>query len=95
MKRFIIVTLLCVNLALLAALVFGVGSPRAEAQVAGGGTDYVAMTGSIGTNTDVLWVIDLGRRQLAGFRIDRTTKRLAPVGGLNLRTEFGREAERY
>jgi hypothetical protein len=88
MKRTLIVVLVSVNLALLVALVFGPASPRADAQVIGGGADYLMVTGQIGTNWDGVYIVDLDTRRMLSMRWDRTRKQMVPIRGRQLRTDF-------
>ena len=89
MKRALIVALVCINVALLAALV-GVNLRRADAQVARGGNDYIMVTGKIEASFDAIFIVDLQSRRLAAWRFDRTTKRLVPYKGRVLDTDFKR-----
>ncbi len=93
MKRALVAVLAGINVALLAALVL-VTSPRAGAQVAGGGSDYLMVTGRIRGNTDALYVTDLGTRRMTAFQFDRTSKKMVQYGSRRLREDFPRERER-
>ena len=93
MKKAVIVTLACVNAALLLALMFGPGSPRADAQVYRGGTDYIMVAGRIGTDLEALYIVDLAQRRLLGMRYDRNTKQMRPIRGRRLENDFRRETE--
>ncbi len=88
MKKTLIVTLVCINVALLAALVLGVRAPNADAQVSGGGADYLMLTARIGTNNDAVCIIDLASRRLMAWQYDRTNKRLASFRGRELPNDF-------
>lgn len=88
MKQFIIVALVCVNLVLVAALVFHATAPKAEAQVRGGGSDYTMLTARMSDDLDVVYVIDLSSRRLAAWAWDRTNNRLQPVQGRELTQDF-------
>jgi len=92
MKKAVIVTLVCVNAALLAALVLGAGAPKAEAQVFRGGADYLMMTGHIGTDWDAVYIIDLAQRRLAAWQFNKTRKRLVAIGVRDLKNDFRRRA---
>lgn len=92
MKKAILVALVCLNAALAAVLVFQAAAP-AHAQVIGGGSNYVVVTGPIGTNTDALYVLDLASRRLRGFYFDRNAKKLVPTAdGRDMKRDFGRPA---
>lgn len=90
MKKALIVTLVCINALLLLALVFGPGTSTAEAQVQRGGADYIMVTGQIGTSTDAVYIVDLGKRRLLGLKYDKTNKQLLPIRGRRLRNDFRR-----
>ena len=94
MKRTLIVVLVCANLALLVALLFGPAAPRAEAQVARGGVDYLMVTGQIGSDWDGVYILDLGSRRLLAMRWDKTKKQMLPIRGRRLRNDFGRTQPR-
>ena len=89
MKRTIIVGLVALNLVLLGVLLFGVSTPKANAQVFG--SDYLLVTGRISDNYDAVYVIDLSSRRMLAFRMDRTTQKLKAYRGIELLAEFGRE----
>ena len=91
MKRAIIVTLVCVNVALLAALVLGAATPKAEAQAYRGAADYLLMTGHIGDNWDAVYVLDLAKRRLAAWQFNKTRKRLVAIGTRDLKDDFRRK----
>ncbi len=94
MKQMIIVALVCLNAALLVALVFGTGTQAAEAQVIGGGTNYVMLTGEIRQDYDVVYIVDLGKRRLAALRFDKKgglkNGQLVPMGTRDLPRDFGK-----
>jgi len=94
MKKTVIVALVCVNAALLAALVLGAGAPAAHGQVFRGGADYLMMTGHIGEDWDAVYIIDLAQRRMAAWEFNKTRKRLVAIGVRDLRNDFRRkEAE--
>lgn len=88
MKYALIVGLVCLNVALLAALLLGSLTPTANAQVVGGGTDYLMMTGRVATDTDALYVLDLASQKLAVLKWDRTKKRLQQIAVKELPADF-------
>ena len=94
MKQIIIVALVCLNVSLLVALVFGIGTPAAEAQVIGGGTNYIMITGDIRQDYDAIYIVDLGKRQLAGLKFDKKGGlkggHLVMSGIRNLPRDFGK-----
>jgi hypothetical protein len=87
MKKLLIVALVCINVALLAALVT-VNVRPAQAQSFRGGNDYIMVTGKIEQAFDAVYVIDLKTRRLAAWRFDRTAKRLRPYKGRNFTQDF-------
>jgi hypothetical protein len=97
MRKALIVALVGINVVLLLALVLGYAAPPAKAQVIGGGTDYLMVTGkSIGGNVDAVYIIDLGKRRLAAWKFDVTTKRLIEYtkATRDLKRDFKREESR-
>ena len=91
MKQLILVALACLNAALLVALVFVSSAPPAEAQIVGGGVDYLVMTGAVAQNYDALYVLDLASRQIAAWRYDKKDNLLKLVGRRRLPADFGRK----
>jgi hypothetical protein len=87
MKRALVVLLVCINLALVAALVV-VNVAPASAQTERGASDYIMITGKIEQGFDAVYVIDLKTRRLAAWRFDRTAKKLVPYRGRVLETDF-------
>jgi len=93
MKQAVIAALVCFNAALLLALMFGPGTPRADAQVYRGGTDYIMVSGRIGTDSEALYIVDLAQRRLVGLRYDRQNKRMQRIRPRDLTNDFRRETE--
>ena len=87
MRKALIVALVCLNVVLVAALL-AVNVRRAEAQHLRGGNDFIMITGRIESSFDAVYVIDLKTRRLAGWRWDRTAKRLIPYKGRTLTQDF-------
>jgi len=81
MKKALIVSLVCVNAGLLAALLLGAAAPPAQAQVYGGGTDYLVVSAQLAVDWDALWVLDLSKRRLRAFGFNKQSNRLLPFGG--------------
>lgn len=95
MKHALIVALICLNAALVAALVFGAGTQKAYGQVIG--SNYLIITGHVNEDHDAVYILDLSSRRLAAWRWDKTRKRLASVssgGGRDLLRDFNRSATR-
>jgi hypothetical protein len=93
MKRTLIVTLVCVNVALLLALLLGTFTPNANAQVYRGAADYLMTIGRIGSDRDAVYVIDLDTRRMLAWQYDQTRQRLVPFQGRRLKTDFRRPPE--
>lgn len=89
MKRFIIGALVCLNLALVAGVVFNARAGKAYAQRRGS-ADYVMITARRSTREEVLFVIDTSRRLMLGFWADTTKKdmRLVTLGPRNIERDF-------
>ena len=67
--------LLCLNLVLITAVVIShVHLPQAYAQVRP--YDYLLLPGKLQTDTDVVWVIDMGTRQLTSCIYNKNTRRI-------------------
>ena len=80
MKTVLIGALICLNAALLGVLMLDTGSEQAHAQVVGGGTDYMAVTGNIGRDYQALYIIEVGQQRFAALKFDRDRKRLLQLG---------------
>jgi len=87
MKKLLIVALVCINVALLLALVLGSGIRQAKAQ-GFRTTDYIMLSGKIGGGQDALYVVDLARERLIAWRYDMQRKRLIPYRGRELKRDF-------
>ncbi len=91
MKKALIVALLCLNAALLVALMAGPGTEKAYGQVIG--ANYLVVTGNIFADSDGIYVLDLATRRLAAWRFERRNK---PLGfrsiarGREMLRDFGR-----
>jgi len=91
MKKTVIVALVCVNAALLVALVAGTGAQPAYGQVLG--ANYLVVTGNVSADYDGIYVLDLATRRLAAWRYEtrRRPMGLVSVGrGRELLRDFGR-----
>lgn len=90
MKRAIIVALLCLNVALLAAVAIR-STPKAPAQAYRGGTDYLLITSKLGENWDGVFIIDMGKRRMQAWKFDQTSKKLVALrGSRDLKSDFRR-----
>ncbi len=90
MKKVLIVSLVGLNLALLAGLVLGVHSPAARAQTVWRATDYLLFTGNIESDYDAIYVFDMASQKLGAWKFDRTTKRLRPYRTKEVARDFVR-----
>lgn len=87
MKQALIVALVCVNVALLAALMLVASTPPARAQ-GFGGIDYIMVPGKIQTSTSAVYILDVPKQQLTAIYIDKTAKAVTPIGSRLIRTDF-------
>ena len=92
MKKAAIIALVCVNVALLGALVVRT-LPQAEAQPvhvsAPPAPSYLLVTGHVALDQDVVYVLDVNSRKLAAWEFNQTTKRLERVRLMrNLTADF-------
>ena len=82
MKKAAIIVLVCVNVALLGALVVRT-LPQAEAQPVyvspAQAPNYVLMSGKVAASQDVIYVLDVTSRRLAAWEFNQNTKRLERV----------------
>lgn len=86
-----IITLLCVNIALVGTLVL-TNMPAAQAQQGTPfpTTDYIAVTSQINQSLDALCVIDLATQQMAVWKWNEGRQRLEALGKRNsLPGDFG------
>jgi hypothetical protein len=91
MKRAIIVGLVALNLVLLAALATGGDGSKAYGQAVRGTTDYLVATGHYQKDYDALYVIDLAKRRMCYFLLDKTTKKMTPHGARKFKFDFPTE----
>ena len=94
MKRVLLVTLIAVNLVLLACVLHA-NSPTAQGQAVRGATDYLTVTGKIDGNTDALIIVDLAKRRMLAWVPNPSgagAGKLAPYAkGADLLHDFGRD----
>jgi len=90
MKKAIIVSLICLNVGLLAALVFGEGAPQAKAQQTDyfNETDYAVVAGKIETNLEVVYVLDMATQKLGVWKYDMSNRRMIPWRSRSLPSDF-------
>lgn len=88
-KRTCVVLLLGINFLLLATLIIVSGRPPAAyAQGAPLASNFVMVSGSILSNHDVLYMIDLANRDLHVFEVDRSTRRIFHRDARDLLRDF-------
>lgn len=90
-RKVMIITLLCVNIALVGALVL-TNIPKAQAQQGTPFpiTNYIAVTTRVNTDLDALCVIDLATQQMAVWKWNAGRQRLETVQRRNsLSGDFG------
>jgi hypothetical protein len=90
MKQALIVALVCLNLALLVAVVSVTTTP-AQAQAVGGRGDYLLINCEIARGEDVIYVIDTASRRMAVIRYSVQNGRIVPVSMSDLARDFGRQ----
>lgn len=88
-KRSWIAALACLNLLLLAALVFAtVSLPAAHAQATGLARNYLVVTGEIQNEYDALYLLDRRERTLHAFIWDKTRRDLVYTDWRDLERDF-------
>jgi hypothetical protein len=90
MKRLLLLGLIALNAVLLTVLIERAVVRRADAQVIGGGANYLVLTGEVGGDYDAVYILDLGTRQLAVFRYDKQNNNLVGVTKRDLLRDFNR-----
>ena len=85
MKKLLIAALVCVNVALLGALLTDSATGQAPAGRSG---DYVLFTGKIAQDHDAVYLIDLPTGQMVAWRFDSAAKRLTPYRARLLGGDF-------
>lgn len=88
MKKPLLIALVCLNLALVSAVVFHARPAPAQAQLRRGAADYVTAAVRRGSSEEVLFIIDATQRLMIGVRADTSR------GGLQLTELFPRDLER-
>ena len=83
MKKHLIAALVCVNIILLAALLLGTSTRRAEAQANGPvvikpGPAYMSCTGRVAKDDrEAIFILDLRTHRIAGIGIDTSAGKVA------------------
>ena len=92
-KNIVIVGLVCVNLALLTAVVIKAADAKPAYGQIGVGSAYLMVAGRIQTNYQAVYVIDLQSRQLMAFKVGHGRPRVqrAIARPRMLRRDFRRE----
>ena len=76
-RKGILVVLAIINVVLLAALIHVNMAPAKAYSFKT--TDYVVVTGNMGSGLDAVYVIDLASNKMAAFAWDKTTKRVKGI----------------
>jgi len=93
MKQFALVALICLNAALIVALVAGPSASTASGQVLG--SNYLVVSGHVDDDTEAVYIIDLSQRRLSGLVMTRSgVQGIGPAGGRDLLRDFGRTGRR-
>ncbi|MFN0137944.1 MAG: hypothetical protein ACKVS9_17715 [Phycisphaerae bacterium] len=89
LKNYALSALVVLNLGLLAGLVLQTWQPKpAFAQATGLSGNYLAVSGSIQSNFDALYVLDMQTKFLHGFIWDRGRRELEYIGNRQLDRDF-------
>jgi len=90
MKKAIIAALICLNVGLLAVLVFGEATPAANAQDAGyyNETNYIMVAGQIETGLEVVYVIDMATQKIGVWKFSISDRRLIAWPSRSLTSDF-------
>jgi len=91
MKKAIIAILVCVNVALLLALMLGKSVPEARAYPGSVmPNNTIMITGHIRDDEDAVYIIDMATEKLAAFEFQGkgATKRLRPLGSRDLQLDL-------
>ncbi len=88
MKKTVITLLICLNIGLLAVLMFG-ETDRAIAQVGYyNETDYALVTGKVETDLEVVYVIDMASQQLGVWKYNLSPRRMSAMDRRSLADDF-------
>ena len=88
-KRFWVAALICLNLVLLTGILLLTYSPPvAYAQEAGLHGNYLIVSGSIQSDFDGLYVVDLKTKRLHAFYYERARDQLLYAGDRDLEADF-------
>lgn len=90
-RKIMIITLLCVNIALIGTLVI-TSIPKAQAQQGTPfpTTNYIAVTSKVSKDLDALCIIDLASQQMAVWKWNSGRQKLEPLSKRNsLPRDFG------
>lgn len=89
MKKAIVVGLACVNVALLAVLMFGSAPQPAKAQAGGFlQTDFLAIPCQVANDEDCLFVLDVAKEKIQAFRTSVTGHRVVFYNTRSLARDF-------
>jgi hypothetical protein len=93
MKEWLLAFLVLLNVGLLAVLMLGPAAQPAEAQVLRGSSNYLMVMGELDEDRDTVYIVDLSKRRLVGFRLvpgGRGTVDIREIIGRDLAKDFGR-----
>ncbi len=79
--------MICVNVAMLLALMAGVGTGTANAQVISG-PSYLMVTGAKSAGSDGLYLLDLANHKLLAMRFNTANKQMEPYMLRDLKRDF-------
>jgi len=89
MKKVIIAALICLNVGLLAVLVFGEATPAANAQADYyNETNYIMVAGQIETGLEVVYVIDMATQKIGVWKFNISDRRLIAWPSRSLASDF-------
>lgn len=90
MKKALIVSLLCLNAVLLAALVVTSNAPAVGQNIVLQQNEYLMVTAKIKDNYDIVFLLDTAKQRLAALRVDQTSKKFVWYPIRDLKNDFKR-----
>lgn len=87
MKKALIAALVCINVALVLALMAGNGAGTAKAQVIQG-PSYLMVTGGKNAGSDGLYLLDLANHKLLAMKFNTSNKQMEPYMLRDLKRDF-------
>lgn len=93
MKQVMIVAMVCINVALVLALVFSLNEPVANAQFRGN-ADYMVVPAHVNDTVEAVYVFDIGQQKLLAFQPNPNNKmRLETYQGKIVKNDFAGERD--